>query len=143
MNAADRVRIRFADALFSAVFSIIVAALVGGLTRTSIDTGTVFSSEVSAILLSLEMLPLGLTLLGLGVATFRAGPFGFIGFLFEWAGAATFFADARASALWGVAFGAAIVVVGAFVWSWKPVIRWVVRRVLRQRRPRHPRRPPL
>jgi hypothetical protein len=42
------------------------------------------------------------TLFGLSVAVFRVGPLGLFGFLFEWIGASTFFAEAEVSALFAV-----------------------------------------
>lgn len=138
MNTVDRIRIRFADALITTVFTIIVATLAGALTDTSIATNTALSSEGYTVVLSMKQLPLALTLCGLGAAIYRAGLFGLIGFPLESTGAITFFADASPSALGVVAVGAVLVTVGAFIWSWKPIIKAILQ--LRGRSP--PPRPP-
>jgi len=139
MHALDRVRIRIADAMTSGVLSIVLAAFAGGMMETGVVAGDVFSSETYILLLSLAFLPLILTLVGWAVAVFRAGPFGFFGFLLEWTGASSLFTDPAAADLGSIAFGAVIVVFGAFVWSWKPVLRYLFESRTRRPPPVRPR----
>lgn len=135
MNLVDQIRRRIADALFSGFLTIFIALLVSQLVDAEVVSGTAFSSETYDILLTLSMLPLVLTLLGLGIAVFRAGPFGFVGFLFEWAGANSLFNSPDGSDLGVIVFGAVLVACGAFVWSWKRVIKLVIRSRKRRTRP--------
>lgn len=122
MHPADRVRVRIVDALGSGIITLMVAAIVSALADTNAFSGNVFSSEAYLVLLSLAALPLLLTVVGLAVAVYRAGPFGFFGFLFELGGANTLITDPNGSALGAIVFGAVLVVFGAFIWSWTPVL---------------------
>lgn len=140
MRFLDRVRLRVADAIGSAVLTVFIAALVGSLFTAGIGTNNVFSGEVSAILLSMRLLPLALTVAGFALAMYRAGPFGLVGFLLEWAGGDALFHRPDAAAFYTIVFGAVIVATGAIVWSWKPVLKFILESRSRQRRPPRPRR---
>lgn len=135
MSLIDRIRLRIADALISGFLTIFITALVSRLMDAEVVSGTVFSTETYDILQSLSMLPLVLTLLGLGIAVFRAGPFGLYGFLLEWMGVDSLFNSPAGSDLGVIAFGAVLVVVGAFIWSWKPVFKLVIQSRKRRTRP--------
>lgn len=139
MRLLDQVRLRVADAIGSAVLTVFIAALVGSLSTARIGTNNVFSGEVSAILLSMRLLPLALTVAGFALAMYRAGPFGFVGFLLEWAGGNSLFHRPDAAAFYTIVFGAVIVATGAMVWSWKPVLKFILESRSRQRRPPRPR----
>lgn len=127
MNPVDRVRVRIADALISGVLTIIIAAFASAMIDSEAISGNVFSGEAYGILLSLAVLPFVLTLLGWAIAVFRAGPFGFFGFLLEWGGSTSLLSNPNGGDLWVIVFGAVLVVFGAFVWSWKPVLKHIFR----------------
>lgn len=127
MDSVDRVRLRIVDAIATGVVSLVVAAFASALIGTEMVTSNAFSTESYAILLSLSLFPLGMTLLGWGIAVFRAGPFGFFGFLLEWAGVNSLIRTPNGADLGVITFGATLVVFGAFVWSWKPVLEYVLR----------------
>lgn len=122
MHPADRLRFRIADALGSGILTLIVVSFVSAFADSDAFSGNVFSSEAYLVLVSLAALPLLLTLAGWAVAVYRAGPFGFFGFLVELSGANTLFTNPDGSALGAVVFGAILVVFGAFIWSWSPVL---------------------
>lgn len=136
MNPADRVRIRIADALGSGIITLLVAAIVPAFADSSVFSSNVFSYEAYLILLSLAALPLLLTLAGWAIAVYRAGPFGFFGFLFELGGVNTLINNPDESALGAIVFGAILVVVGAFIWSWTPVLKALIQSRKRRAPPR-------
>lgn len=133
MHPADRVRVRIADALGSGIITLIVAAFVPAFADSEAFSGNIYSSEAYLVLMSLATLPLVLTLAGLTVAVYRGGPFGFFGFLFELSGANTLITNPDGSALGAIVFGAILVVFGAFIWSWTPVLETLFQS--RKRRP--------
>lgn len=135
MHPADRVRIRVADAIGSGIITLIVATLVPAFIDSNVFSGNVFSSEAYLILLSLTVLPLILTLTGLAIAVYRAGPFGFFGFLFKLGGTNTLLNNPDGSALSAIVFGAILVVLGAFIWSWKPILKALLQSRKSQARP--------
>lgn len=125
MGPVDRVRVRVADALASGVLTIVITAIASSLIDSSSISGSVFNGEAHDILLSLALLPLVLTLLGWALAVFRAGPFGLFGYLFEWGGVSSLLNTPDGSDLGVIVFGAVLVVFGAFVWSWTPVLEHI------------------
>ena len=76
------------------------------------------------------------TLIGLAISTFRGGPFGFFGFMLEWAGVNSLLANPASNDFGIIVIGAVFVVIGTIFWSWKPVLRHVLQS--RQNRGRHP-----
>lgn len=136
MHPIDRIRVRIVDAIASGIITLVIVAIVSTFTDSNTFSGNIFSSEAYLILVSLSAVPLLLTLGGLVVAVYRSGPFGFIGFLFELGGANMLFADPDGSGLSLIVFGAILVVFGAFIWSWTPVLRMVSRSRKRRRPPR-------
>lgn len=136
MDPVERVRVRIADAMASGILTIIIVAFASAMSDAGMSTGNVFSSEVYGILLSLAVLPLVLTLVGWAIAVFRAGPFGFFGFLFEWGGVNSLLSTPDGSDLVVIILGAVLVVFGAFVWSWKPVLEHIVQSRTRRSPPR-------
>jgi hypothetical protein len=133
MEFIDDIRLRIIDALASGILSIFIAAFASALIGFGVFSGSVFSGEAYMVLLTLAALPLVLTAVGLGLAVFRSGPFGFFGFLFELAGVNILFNEPEASAIGVVVLGAILVAGGAFVWSWTPVLEFFLES--RNRRP--------
>jgi hypothetical protein len=114
------------DALGSGILSLIIAATVSAFANSGAFSNSIFSGEAYLALFSLAKLPLLLTLLGLVAAVYRAGPFGFFGFLFELAGVNTLITDPDGGALAGIALGAILVVFGASIWSWTSVLEVLI-----------------
>lgn len=136
MHPVDRIRVRTTDAIGSGIISLIIAAFVPTFIDAGAFSGNVFSSEAYLILWSLGALPLLLTLAGLAVAIYRAGPFGLIGFIFELGGTNTLLNNPDGSALGAILVGAILVVFGAFIWSWMPILQMLVKSRNRRTPPR-------
>lgn len=136
MHPVDRIRVRTADAIGSGIISLIIAAFVPAFVDAGAFSGNPFSSEAYLIFWSLGALPLLLTLAGLAVAIYRAGPFGLFGFMFELGGTNTLLNNPDGSALGAIVVGAILVVFGAFIWSWTPILQMLVESRNRRTPPR-------
>ena len=136
MHPVDRIRVRTADAIGSGIISLIIVAFVSALVDTGAFSGNLFSSEAYLVLKSLGALPILMTLAGLAIAVYRAGPFGLFGFLFELGGTNTLLNNPDGSAIVAIVFGAILVVFGAFIWSWTPILQTLVQSRNRRAPPR-------
>lgn len=126
MDPVDRVSNRVSDALFSGVFTIVMAATASWTMDAHSLSGNAIHVETYILLRSFTLLPLVMTLVGWAVAVYRAGPFGFVGYLFEFVGVSSLFNNPGDADFWIIVLGAVLVVAGAFVWSWKPVVEYVL-----------------
>ena len=117
MGALDDIRFRVADAIAMGVLTIVIAAIVTAFQDIGTTSGNVFSSEAYTILRSMTRIPLVATLIGLAISTFRGGPFGFFGFMLEWAGVNSLLANSASNDFGIIVLGAMFVVIGTMIWS--------------------------
>lgn len=115
MSALDNIRFRVADAIAMGVLTIVIAAIATAFQDVGTTSGNLFSSEAYTILRSLTLVPFMATLIGLAISTFRGGPFGFFGFMLEWAGVNSLLANPASNDFGIIVIGAVFVVIGSIL----------------------------
>ncbi|WP_144049598.1 hypothetical protein [Halorubrum salipaludis] len=126
MNLVDRFSARVTEAIGGMVLTLV--ATVGGIIIRSAREVAPATEPATSLSLNLmagliTSLPGIVTLLGIAGATVIAGPFGFIGALFEVAGANQILYYQSEAGLWMIFFGAALVTIGAPI-RWLRVLEW-------------------
>lgn len=124
MDPVERFRIRIAEAFGGMI--LILVATVGGTVMRSAQEAAPTTEPTTSISLELmtgliTSLPGIVTLVGIGVATVIAGPFGFVGALLEVAGTNQILYHQSESGFWLIIFGAGLVTVGALI-PWLKVL---------------------
>lgn len=113
MNLVDRIGERVVEAIVLAMVVLVAVTFANMSTRTLHPQ----SGSAHLLLFGLSNLGVIVTLSGLGMATWRAGPVGVFGFLCEFAG--TLHVQNGELHLGLLLVGALLVVVGGLVWSWQ------------------------
>ena len=80
-------------------------------------------TSVNALLTFLQAYPTLITIGGLLFAVTAAGPFGFVGFIFELGGLRLLFVNPMTGLVF-ILLGAGFIVVGSKFWRWMPVIEY-------------------
>lgn len=124
MSGVDQVAGRFHDALLGGVIVVVVTAfgsMWGAIgTPETISTSTEVSFTLFVALF--QSAPGLLTLAGVAIASYRAGPFGLIGAVMEVVGVNRLFDVAQDRGLGLVIFGAVLVTVSSF-FPWPQIYR--------------------
>ena len=123
MSLAKNYNQRVADNFESLAVSIIVGAFALFAEVMAESPATPDDTSVNALLLFVQAYPALITIGGLLFAVAAAGPFGFIGFLFEIGGLRRLFVDPMTGLVF-ILLGAGFIVVGSKFWRWKPVIKY-------------------
>ncbi len=112
------------EGLAVAIFAGALAAVGEVMSEVAETTGdTTVDGSMWALFFVIQNYPAIILLVALAAVIISAGPFGFVGFLFEAAGANVFFVNPIGGLIL-FAIGAGIIVVGARVWSWLAFIEW-------------------
>jgi hypothetical protein len=96
-------------------------------------------TSVNALLTFLQAYPTLITIGGLLFVVTAAGPFGFVGFIFELGGLRRLFVDPMTGLVF-ILLGAGFIVVGSRLWRWIPVIEYFLSDSGRSGRTRYGRR---
>ena len=128
MDSIERFRTRVIEAFGGMMLTLL--AIVGGIIIRSAREAAPATEPAASLSFSLmtgliTSLPGIVTLLGIIGATIIAGPFGFVGALFEVAGANQILYYQSGSGFWLIVFGAALVTIGAPI-KWLKVLEWLL-----------------
>lgn len=119
----------FADRVYASLMGGILAVIVtaaGSIWRV-IETPEAASPELSLLVIKglILSMPGIVTVLGIGIAAYRAGPFGFFGAVIEVGGVNRLFDPASTGGIGLVFVGALLVVIGSF-FPWKDIYREIL-----------------
>lgn len=116
--------IKNVEGVFIAVIAGALATIGESLAEVAESTdSSAADGSIWALFFVVQNYPTVIVLTAVVVVTASAGPFGLLGFVFEAAGASLFLSDPLVG-LFLFAIGAAIIVVGARLWSWTSFIKW-------------------
>lgn len=108
-------------ALLAGVFAVVGEAMSEATTSTG---NAATDSTVDALIITIQSYPTLLTLIGFVVVLAAAGPFGFVGFLFEILGVNIFLSNPE-TGLVSILIGAGIIVIGRRAWKWRYFFEWL------------------
>ena len=111
------------EGVFVAIIAGALAAIGETMAEVAEPTDSAADGSIWALFFVIQNYPVIIAIVGLGIVFLAAGPFGLLGFLLEAAGASVFLTDPITGMVL-FAIGAGIIVVGARIWRWMPVIEW-------------------
>lgn len=125
MSGADRVIERFHEALMVGVLAVVVTGT--GSAWQAIETPETATAKISMMLVIglVQSMPGILTLLGIAIAVYRAGPVGLFGAVMEVGGVNRVFDPSHSGGVGLVFVGALLVVLGSFL-PWPKIYRAVL-----------------